>query len=86
MSIEVEIENLKTRVARLEGAQRANRGRTNQRGAADYLGRSREWLRKLHLQGKGPRRGADGSYSYEDLDAFIEGRQRQTAGHEIEGG
>jgi hypothetical protein len=74
MSLEHQIEDLKVRVARLEGdRQKTNRGRTNQRGAADYLGRSREWLRKLHLQGKGPRRGVDGSYSYDDLDVFIEG-------------
>jgi hypothetical protein len=82
MSLEHQIEDLKARVARLEGAQRTNRGRTNMRGAADYLGRSREWLLKLHLRGKGPRRGADGFYSYDDLDAFIEGRQEQTANHE----
>jgi len=66
-----EIENLKARVSRLESA-RTNRGRTNQRGAADYLGKSREWLRQLHLRGEGPRRAADGSYSYDDLDAFAE--------------
>jgi hypothetical protein len=74
MSLPTEIANLKDRVARLEeSARRTNRGRTNQRGAADYLGKSREWLRQLHLRGGGPRRGADGSYSYDDLDAFAEG-------------
>jgi hypothetical protein len=80
MSLQAEIESLKVRVAALEGdRQKTNRGRVNQRGAADYLGRSREYLRRLHLQGKGPRRGADGSYSYDDLDAFANG---DTAGAE----
>src|SRR5258706_16447300 len=72
MSLQAEIEDLKMRVARLEGSQRTNRGRTNMSGAAQYLGRSREWLRKLNLRGEGPRRVVDGSYSYYDLDAFIE--------------
>jgi hypothetical protein len=71
MSLQAEIQSLKERVTALEwDRQRTARGRVNQRGAADYLGKSREYLRKLHLQGKGPRRGVDGSYSYDDLDAF----------------
>jgi hypothetical protein len=74
MSLQAEIQSLKERVAALEWERRkTGRGRTNQRGAADYLGRSREWLRQLHLRGEGPRRGVDGSYSFDDLDAFIEG-------------
>ena len=73
MSLQSEITELRERVSRLEGARRTNRGRTNQRGAADYLGRSREYLRQLHLRGEGPRRGSDGSYSYDDLDRFAEG-------------
>jgi hypothetical protein len=36
-------------------------------GAAQYLGKSREWLRKLHLRGEGPHRARDGTYSYDDL-------------------
>jgi hypothetical protein len=72
MSLQSEIDSLKERVKRLEGNRRTNRGRTNQRGAANYLGRSREWLRQLHLRGEGPRRGADSFYSYDDLDAFAE--------------
>ena len=71
MNLHSEIEALKARVARLEGA-RTNRGRVNQRGAADYLGKSREWLRQRHLRGGGPRRGADGTYSLDDLEAFAE--------------
>jgi hypothetical protein len=70
-NLHTEIEALKERVARLESA-RTNRGRTNQAGAARYLGKSREWLRLRHLRGDGPRRGADGSYSFDDLDAFSE--------------
>jgi hypothetical protein len=74
MSLVAEIQNLKERVAALEWERRkTQRGRTNMSGAAQYLGRSREWLRKLNLRGEGPRRGVDGSYSFDDLDAFIEG-------------
>jgi hypothetical protein len=69
-SIQSEIAALRERVQRLE--RKTTRGRVNQRAAAQYLGRSREFLRQLHLAGKGPRRGADGSYSYDDLDAFAE--------------
>ena len=68
-----DINDLYERVKRLEeAASRTRRGRTNQRGAATYLGKSREWLRKLLLDGKGPPRAADGTYSYDDLDAFSE--------------
>ena len=75
MSPEVKsaIFDLCERVKRLEeSAGRTKRGRTNQRGAAQYLGKSREWLRKLHLRGEGPHRAPDGTYSYDDLDAFSE--------------
>lgn len=72
--IQSELSDLRERVKRLESCQtRTNRGRTNQRGAADYLGKSREYLRQLHLRGKGPRRAADGTYAFDDLDAFSEG-------------
>lgn len=74
MSLQEQIDELKARIARIEGAsQKTKRGRTNQRGAADYLGKSREYLRQLHLRGEGPPRAVDGSYSYDDLDAFAEG-------------
>jgi hypothetical protein len=69
-SIQLEIADLRERVQRLE--RKTTRGRVNQRRAAEYLGRSREFLRQLHLRGEGPRRGADGSYSLDDLDAFAE--------------
>jgi hypothetical protein len=71
--VQSEIDDLRERVKKLEeSAGRTKRGRVNQRGAAQYLGRSREWLRKLELRGEGPRRWPDGSYSYDDLDAFSE--------------
>lgn len=79
MSLQAAIDDLKERVARLEGARRTNRGRTNQAGAARYLGKSREWLRLRHLRGEGPHRGSDGSYSYDDLDAFAESGAADTA-------
>jgi hypothetical protein len=71
--IQATIEALSVRVTRLEEAtQRTRRGRVNQRQAAAYLGKSREFLRKLHLRGEGPRRAADGSYLIDDLDRFAE--------------
>jgi hypothetical protein len=74
MTLQQQIDGLKVRLGQLETyARKTNRGRTNQQGAAQYLGRSREWLRQLHLRGEGPRRGADGSYSFDDLDAYAEG-------------
>jgi hypothetical protein len=69
MSLHAEVDELKKRVERLEKGP-TKRGRTNQRGAAQYLNKSREWLRQQHLRGKGPRRAADGSYSYDDLDDY----------------
>jgi hypothetical protein len=71
--VQSEIADLRERVKKLEeSAGRTRRGRTNMLGAAQYLGKSREWLRKLHLRGEGPHRAADGTYSYDDLDAFSE--------------
>jgi hypothetical protein len=71
--IQSELHDLRERVKRLESCQaRTNRGRCNQRRAAEYIGKSREYLRQLHKRGKGPRRAADGSYAYDDLDAFSE--------------
>jgi hypothetical protein len=75
MSLLSKFNALSERVERLENdRRRTTRGRTNQRGAADYLGCSREHLRQLHLRGEGPRRAADGSYAYDDLDAHAEQR------------
>jgi hypothetical protein len=72
-SVQSELTRLRERVEQLERQHaRTNRGRTNQRGAAQYLGRSREYLRQHHLRGEGPRRAGDGSYCYDDLDAWAE--------------
>jgi hypothetical protein len=72
MSLQEAIEDLRARVVRLEARQKTTRGRMNMRKAADYLGRSREWLRRKHLAGEGPHRAADGTYSPDDLDAYAE--------------
>jgi len=66
--VQSEIEELRERVEKLENAvRRTRRGRTNQRGAAEYLGKSREWLRQRHLRGEGPVRDPD-----DNLDAYSE--------------
>jgi hypothetical protein len=71
--VQAELFDIKTRLKHLEeSAARTRRGRTNQRGAAEYLGKSREWLRRLHLRGEAPPRAPDGTYSYDDLDAWSE--------------
>lgn len=70
----LELDQLHARLARLEDAAARARGSTNQVGAARYLNRSEEWLRRQHAQGGGPRRtrcGARGwSYRYDDLDDY----------------
>ena len=80
MSLELvsAIAELRERVQRLERLRtRSSRGRVNQRRAAEYLGRSREFLRQLHLRGAGPARAADGSYNLDDLDAWAEQDKRE---------
>lgn len=71
-----EIAELQERLVRLERAPQRPRGRTNQIGAAHYLGISEETLRVRHARGEGPRRsrfGARGwSYTFEDLDKYAE--------------
>jgi hypothetical protein len=71
MNIESELSELRARVAQL-GKKQTRRGVTNMRGAAEYLNRSREWLRVQHLNGTGPRRLPNGQYAYADLDEFLE--------------
>ena len=64
---------LRARVEELERQRaRTNRGHLNQRRAADYLNKSREWLRQRDLRGDGPRRNPDGTYPIDGLDEFIE--------------
>ena len=78
--IQAALNELQERLTRLERIHaKTRRGRTNQRGAAQYLGRSREYLRTLHLRGEGPPRGADGSYSFDELDNWAE---RDAAGRD----
>lgn len=73
MSIQSQLDALHERVARLESARRRTaRGHVNQRRAAAYLGKSREWLRQRERRGDGPRRNADGTYSLDSLDAYTE--------------
>jgi hypothetical protein len=74
---QLELEELRARLQRLETAAARPRGRTNMVGAARYLGRSEEWLRQQHALGRGPKRARSGprgwSYRYSDLDEYIEG-------------
>jgi hypothetical protein len=70
-----ELDNLRKRLEKLEAVSRKPRGRTGMRGAAEYIGRSKEWLRLRHLRGHGPIRTRIGtrgwSYSYDDLDSWL---------------
>jgi hypothetical protein len=69
------VEDLRKRMETLEARSRKARGRTGMRGAAEYIGRSKEWLRQRHLRGLGPPRMRVGarcwSYSYDDLDLWL---------------
>lgn len=75
-----EIKRLRERVDQLEEQERqrerqrarTNRGHLNQRRAAEYIGKSREYLRQRELCGNGPPRNADGTYPIAGLDAFVE--------------
>jgi hypothetical protein len=76
MNFQSEINELRDRIARLENGRGATaRGRTNQAGAARYLGISDETLRLRQARGEGPRRTRCGrfwSYTFADLDAYAE--------------
>jgi hypothetical protein len=76
MDLKSEITELRERIERLERQHSGTkRGRTNQAGAARYLGVSEECLRQRHARGEGPRRTQQGrfwSYTYDDLDAYAE--------------
>lgn len=81
MSIQSQLAALHERVTRLESDRRRTaRGHVNQRRAAAYLGKSREWLRQRERRGDGPRRNPDGSYSLDSLDAFTEQNAEIEAG------
>jgi hypothetical protein len=66
---------LEKRVAALEEAVRRlqikNRGYLTQSAAAEYLGRSKEYLREHHAGGTGPQRLPNGQYSYQALDEWL---------------
>jgi len=70
-----ELDELRTRLARLEAAASRPRGRTNLPGAARYLGISEETLRRKHLRGEGPPRIKVGSrnwsYSFDQIDEWL---------------
>jgi predicted DNA-binding transcriptional regulator AlpA len=77
MTIEnlTEIDDLRTRLARLEAATSRPRGRTNLPGIARYLGISEETLRRKHLRGEGPPRMKVGSrnwsYAFDAVDDWL---------------
>jgi hypothetical protein len=72
-SIQSQLTALCERVERLENDRaRTKRGHVNQRRAAEYLGKSREWLRQHERRGDGPRRNSDNTYSLDELDRFKE--------------
>ena len=76
MSIQSKLDELNARVACLENdRRRTTRGHASQKRAAEYLGKSREWLRQRERRGDGPRRNPDGTYSYDSLDAFAEAQE-----------
>ena len=70
-----ELRELRSRVTKLE--QRRHPKHLNQKQAAEYLGRSEEWLRREHAAGRGPNRKRSGTrnwaYSTDDLDAYAAG-------------
>jgi hypothetical protein len=79
--IRAALDNLRARVARLENDRRRTaRGHVNQRQAASYLGRSREWLRQRERRGDGPQRNPDGTYCLDNLDRYVEQNAEVRAG------
>jgi hypothetical protein len=66
---------LEKRVAALEEAVRRietrNRGYLTQAKAAEYIGRSKEFLRERHALGIGPARMPNGQYAIRDLDEWM---------------
>jgi hypothetical protein len=72
-NVNSEISDLRKRVERLErDSRKTTRGSVGLTKAAAYLGKSREWLRLRNARGEGPRRGSDGNYAFDDLDAYRE--------------
>jgi hypothetical protein len=69
-------DKLEKRVAALEEAVRRietkNRGYLTQSAAAEYIGRSKEYLRERHVRGDGPARMPNGQYAIRDLDEWMQ--------------
>ena len=67
---------LERRIAALEEAVRRlesrNRGYLTMSRAAEYLGRSKEYLREHQVRGTGPARMPNGMYAYADLDEWMQ--------------
>jgi hypothetical protein len=67
---------LEKRIAALEEAVRRletkNRGYLTQSAAAEYIGRSKEYLREHHASGTGPARMPNGQYAIRDLDEWMQ--------------
>jgi hypothetical protein len=66
--LEKRIAELEEKVRRIETK---NRGYLTQSAAAEYLGRSKEFLRERHVRGDGPARMANGQYALRDLDDWM---------------
>jgi excisionase family DNA binding protein len=68
------LEELLTRVSRLERAAQTERKNRNQKEAAEYLNMSVFKLRQLHREGRGPKHiiiGRTYNYRQDDLDEFL---------------
>jgi hypothetical protein len=70
--LQSEVQNLRERVAHLERRQHRRQRVTNQKGAAEYINKSPEWLRQQNLKGTGPRRNPNGTYDFAALDKYLE--------------
>lgn len=70
------IADLRSRLARLERAANKAQQHFDQGEAAQFFGRSREWLRQLHLRKRGPKhkkRGRYFDYTLQNLEDFNDG-------------
>jgi hypothetical protein len=70
------IDELRSRIARLERTASKAQQHFDQGEAAEFFGRSREWLRRLHLEKRGPKhkkRGRYRDYTRQNLEDFDNG-------------
>jgi hypothetical protein len=70
--LQSEVRELRERVAQLERRQHRRQRVTNQKGAAEYINKSAEWMRLAHLKGTGPKRLPNGDYEFSALDEFLQ--------------